>query len=163
MKKFSVLCMALLLVFALAGCALDHMTPSEIYSAMDGLVQQLGQSQITDGADLIGSRCLNGDGFTGGYVSDCSGNTGRDVVFGGASVERRCIRISGEIKTESGSAQIRIRVNDQVTVLDCDPDGRFQTVLSTDSGGSYIMVDYDQFVGTVELDSAYVQSCDDRS
>lgn len=162
MKQLWVVCVAALLC-CLTACGLEDLTPSEIYSAMDGLVQQLGQSQITDGADLIGSRCLNGDGFTGGYVSECGGNTGRDVVFGGASVERRCVLISGVVKTESGSAQIRIRVNDQVTVLDCDPDGHFQTELSMDSGGSYIMVDYDQFVGTVELDSAYVQSCDDRS
>ena len=161
MKRWIALCLLALTLFSLTACRFQYMTPEEMHDFMDGLTQKLGQSQITEETDLIGNRCLNGDGFTGGYRAECEGNTGRDVVFGGASIDRRCIQISGVVETVSGTAQIRIRMNDQTMVLDCDADGNFQTVLSMDNGGNYIMVDYDQFVGRVELDSAYVQTSED--
>lgn len=159
MKRWIALGLLLMTLASLTACRIPD--AMGIHGLMDGLAQHLGRSQITDEGDLIGKRSLNGDGYTGGYCCAAAGTTGRDVVFGGASIDRRCIRISGTVETVSGTARIRIRLNDQVVVLTCDPDGCFGTMLSMNSGGNYIMVDYDRFVGRVELDSAYVQTADD--
>ena len=82
--------------------------------------------------------------------------TGRDVVFGGASIHNRDLFLSGHIETESGNATVRIRMNSEVVELEPDADGYFETTLKLDNGGNYIMVVYEDFSGTVEMNSEYL-------
>ena len=44
-------------------------------------------------------------------------------------------------------------MNGDVTELEPDEDGYFSTELKLDSGGNYIMVRYENYIGTVELTS----------
>ena len=127
-----------------------------MHGILDDVASFFGRSQITDDDELIGTRKLSDDAYTGTYTSDCVGNTGRDVIFGGGSILNKTLSIKGQISTESGSAIVRIRMNDEVVELESDSDGRFDTELSIHSGGNYIMIDYSDFAGSVELHSKYV-------
>lgn len=124
---------------------------------LDGVVENIGDSQITDDDDLIGARLLvDDDSYVGEYTAECNHMTGRDVVFGGASIHNRDLFLSGHIETESGKATVRIRMNSEVVELEPDADGLFETTLKLDNGGNYIMVVYEDFSGVVEMNSEYL-------
>ncbi len=131
------------------------MDGDEVHKFLNNLAESLGKWQITEDKDLIGSRSPAGDDYTGQYQADCSGNTGRDVIFGGGSIESRKIHIHGIIKDDFGRAVVRIRQNENVTELDTQADGSFETDISCTSGGNYIMVDYRNFYGSIELYAEY--------
>lgn len=145
------------LLLSLNGCKFNYMEPEEMKEFLDGVVEKIGDNQITDDDDLIGARLLvDDDSYVGEYTAECSHMTGRDVVFGGASIHNRDLFLSGHIETESGNATVRIRMNSEVVELEPDADGHFETTLKLDNGGNYIMVIYDVFSGVVEMKSEYL-------
>ena len=147
------------LLLSLNGCKLNYMEPEEMKEFLDGVVENIGDSQITDDDDLIGARLLvDDDSYVGEYTAECSHMTGRDVVFEGASIHNRDLFLSGHIDAESGKATVRIRMNSEVIELEPDADGYFETTLKLDNGGNYIMVIYDVFSGVVEMNSEYLDA-----
>ena len=145
------------LLLSLNGCKFNYMEPEEMKEFLDGVVENIGDSQITDDDDLIGARLLvDDDSYVGEYTAECSHMTGRDVVFEGASIHNRDLFLSGHIDAESGKATVRIRMNSEVIELEPDADGYFETTLKLDNGGNYIMVIYDVFSGVVEMNSEYL-------
>ncbi len=155
MKRVLIFCLAAVMAVSFTGCKLEHMDSDNIYDFMLGLAEKAGCSQITGDEALIGIRKISDDAYTGTYWADCDGSTGRDVIFGGGSIESRSLCISGFIQTRSGKATVRIRLNAQVSELTPDKNGFFETKLSLKSGGNYIMLQYKDFEGTVELESKY--------
>ena len=145
------------LLLSLNGCKFNYMEPEAMQDFLDGVVEDIGDSQVTDDDDLIGARLLvDDDSYVGEYTAECSHMTGRDVVFGGASIHNRDLFLSGHIDAESGKATVRIRMNSEVIELEPDADGYFETTLKLDNGGNYIMVIYDVFSGVVEMNSEYL-------
>ena len=144
------------LLLGLAGCRLNDV------EYLNGIVSEIGDSQITDDEDLIGTRVLvdSADAYTGAYTAACEAVTGRDVIFGGASIHNRELFLSGSVEAESGSATVRIRMNAEVYELEPDDTGQFETTLKLENGGNYIMVVYEDFSGSVELTCEYVERDD---
>ena len=93
---------------------------------------------------------------TGLSAAHCENETGRDTVFGGASARDRRIKVKAHIKTETGSAVIRLRMNGRATKFLPDSDGNFEREFDFGSGGNYIMVDFNRFTGTVWMTAEYV-------
>lgn len=139
----------------LASCGFDSLSAEQVMAFLEDTTAKLGASQITADKDLIGERLYAKDTYTGRYLADCDGNTGKDVVFGGGSIETRKLYIYGCIITYSGKATVRIRMNEDVVELETDEEGYFQTELNLESGGNYIMVKYEDFTGTVDLTAGY--------
>lgn len=155
MKGLSWICAVLCAALLLTGCQWDDASPEELLEAFDGFLGELSQSQLTGDTDLIGVQTFGQDSYEGGYFADCIRQTGRDVVFGGASIQDRVLHCYGSILTESGEAVIRVRLNGQVLFPEIGADGKFDTTLHLEPGGNYIMVDYDHFTGSVEMTCAY--------
>ena len=133
------------------------MEPEAMQDFLDGVVENIGDSQITDDDDLIGARLLvDDDSYVGEYTAECSHMTGRDVVFGGASIHNRALFLSSHIDAESGKATVRIRMNSEVIELEPDADGYFETTLKLDNGGNYIMVIYEDFSGMLKMTCEYM-------
>lgn len=133
------------------------MEPEAMQEFLDGVVENIGDSQITDDDDLIGARLLvDDDSYVGEYTAECSHMTGRDVVFGGASIHNRALFLSGHIEAESGKATVRVRMNSEVIELEPDADGYFETTLKLDNGGNYIMVIYEDFSGMLKMTCEYM-------
>ena len=133
------------------------MEPEAMHEFLDGVVENIGDSQITDDEDLIGARLLaDDDCYVGEDTAECNHMTGRDVVFGGASIHNRDLFLSGHIETESGNATVRIRMNSEVVELEPDADGYFETTLKLDNGGNYIMVIYEDFSGMLKMTCEYM-------
>ncbi len=147
------------LLLGLAGCRLNYMEPEEMQDFLDGVVENIGDSQITDDEDLIGTRTLadSNDSYAGEYTAEYESVTGRDVIFGGSSIHDRELFLAGTVQAESGKATVRIRLNGEVFELEPDDAGHFETTLKLESGGNYIMVVYEDFSGSVEMVCAYTE------
>ena len=157
MKHTTIFLLLTVLLLSLTGCRSNFMEPEAMQDFLDGVVENIGDSQITDDDDLIGARLLvDDDSYVGEYTAECNHMTGRDVVFGGASIHNRDLFLSGHIDAESGKATVRIRMNSEVVELEPDADGYFETTLKLNNGGNYIMVVYEDFSGTVEMNSEYL-------
>ncbi len=152
MKKFLVIVVILCLMLSISACQTDS---NKFYDFLNGIVQNAGNTQITEQHDLIGNRVLDKDAYTGRYNAYCEGNTGRDVIFGGGSIESKKLHVYGIIHTNTGKATVRIRLNEDIKELSVKEDGSFETHLSLNSGGNYIMMDYEDFNGEIELRSEY--------
>lgn len=152
MKRIFLAATVFCFLITLCACGMEA---KDLYSALDGLVEDLGDSQITRDQELIGVRTLAGDPYTGSYQASCTGDTGRDVIFGGASVGSRKLYVHGTIQAEDGQADVRIRLNREIQPLSVSENGSFQTVLELESGGNYIMIDYHGFTGKVKLMAEY--------
>ena len=145
------------LLLSLNGCKFNYMEPEEMKAFLDGVVEDIGDSQVTDDDDLIGERLMvDDDSYVGEYTAESSHMTGRDVVFGGASIHNRDLFLSGHIETESGNTTVRIRMNSEVIELEPDADGHFETTLKLDNGGNYIMVIYEDFSGMLKMTCEYM-------
>lgn len=153
MRKWRRAVLTCCIALSLTGCGFADWDSRELLEFADNLVGKLGDSQITPDEDLFGKRFCYDDVYTGSYRAQCQGSTGKDVIFGGASIESRKLQVHGRIVADSGRAAVRIRMNDEVAVLETDEEGYFETQLHLASGGNYIMVDYEDFSGTVELNS----------
>jgi len=162
MKKVMLIGILLCMVMSLTACDLKDATPEAMHQTIDGIVGWFGSGQLSKDDELIGKRTAEDDLFSGRYTAQVAGETGRDVVFGGSSILTRTIRLDAEIKAEAGTAEIRVRMNDEVISLTPDEDGRITTVLHFISGGNYIMVDYESFTGTVEMTCEELQNEENR-
>ena len=157
MKRAIVFLLLTVLLLSLTGCRSDFMEPETMQEFLDGVVDNIGDSQVTDDDDLIGERLLiDNDSYAGEYSAECNHMTGRDVVFGGASIHNRALFLSGHIDAESGKATVRIRMNSEVIELEPDADGYFETTLKLDNGGNYIMVIYEDFSGMLKMTCEYM-------
>ena len=157
MKHTTIFLLLTVLLLSLTGCRSNFMEPEAMQDFLDGVVEDIGDSQVTDDDDLIGARLLvDDDSYVGEYTAECSHMTGRDVVFGGASIHNRDLFLSGHIETESGNATVRIRMNSEVVELEPDADGYFETTLKLDNGGNYIMVIYEDFSGMLKMTCEYM-------
>lgn len=155
MKYLTTIVLFVCVLFSLSSCRLNYIEPDEMDSYLDGVVKKVGDSQITEDKDLIGQRDVGDDAYCGSYLADCNNKTGRDVVFGGASTHERVLLCQGSIQADAGTAEIRIRMNDEVIILQTDEAGNFETELHLKSGGNYIMIDYSDFIGSVEMFCVY--------
>ena len=74
-----------------------------------------------------------------------------------ASARDKLIKVKAYIKTESGSAVIRLRMNGKVLEYTPDADGRFEREFNFENGGNYIIrLDFDRFTRTVQMTAEYV-------
>lgn len=162
MKKVMLIGILFCMVMSLTACDLKDATPEAMHQTIDGIVGWFGSGQLSKNDELIGKRTAEDDLFSGRYTAQVAGETGRDVVFGGSSILTRTIRLDAEIKAEAGGAEIRVRMNDDVMTLTPDDDGRITTALHFVSGGNYVMVDYQNFTGTVEMTCALLQDEESR-
>lgn len=157
MKYLITMSLLVCVLFCLTGCRLNYMEPEEVATYLDGIVGKIGDSQITEDDDLIGQRDLSDDAYCGTYIADCNNQTGRDVIFGGASTHERVLLCYGSVQADAGTVELRIRLNDEVTILRTDEVGKFETELHLKSGGNYIIIDYSDFSGSIEMCCEYIE------
>lgn len=156
MKKVVLGILVVCMVGILHGCTEwknSHDPKAGITEQIREWTEKLGMTQITKDASLCGKRSLEqeADYYTGNYTAEVEHVTGRDVVFGGAGIEERKISCSGSVDIKSGKAKIRVRMNEEVVYVEPDENGYFEKEFSFASGGNYIMLDYEDFTGSVNL------------
>ena len=153
MKKLFVCVLTVFLVFSLCACG---NWKDNAVDGWDNLANSLSKSQITKDDDLIGERTLSDDDYyTGSYTAECENTDGRDVVFGGASVYEKKLKVTAKVETTSGKATFRIRLGSEVEEHTTDEEGNLELDLELESGNIYVMIDYSEFTGNVEMACKY--------
>jgi len=156
MKRLLIILICVVMVFALSGCSGNW--KDNVVDSWDNLANTFSKSQITKNEDLLGSRTLDGDDYyIGSYTAECESADGRDVVFGGASVYEKKLKVTAKVETQSGLATFRIRIGADVEEHTADENGNLELELELGSGNIYVMIDYEDFTGSVDLISEYIQ------
>lgn len=86
MRKVIALCLMLCCMFSLCACSKD-----EIVEQYNEALQAVGDNNLTDNKDLQGTRELGEDSYVGTYQADYDDFTGKEIVFGGTSLERDAV------------------------------------------------------------------------
>lgn len=155
MKRIISLLLAVIMLFSFTFCI--HKDNAElIIGGIDRMINIFSLSQLTSDSSLIGKRYYHDrNRCTGSYSASCLSESGRDVIFGGGSAKERTVILKAKILTESGTALIRIRLGSEVKEYKADADGNLEKELDFQGGGNYIMIDYDNFTGIVDLTAEY--------
>ena len=154
MKRLCVTMLCIVMVLTFAGCSGNW--KDNAVGSWDKLANTLSKSQITKDDDLIGERTLpDDDYYTGSYTAECENIDGRDVVFGGASVYEKKLKVTAKVETTSGKATFRIRLGSEVEEHTADEEGNLELDLELESGNIYIMLDYSEFTGSVAMTCEY--------
>ena len=155
MKKIIAIFLAVMILFSFTSCI--HKDNAElIIGGIDRMVNLFSLSQLTSDRSLIGIRYYHDSNrCTGSYSSTCLSESGRDVIFGGGSVKEKTVTLKAKILTESGTALLRVRLGSEVKEYKVDGDGSFEKELDFQGGGNYIMIDYENFTGIVDLTAEY--------
>ena len=154
MKRLIISILCIVMVLSFAGCSGNW--KDNAVDGWDKLTNSLSKSQITKDDDLIGERTLSDDDYyTGSYTAECSNADGRDVIFGGASVYEKKLKVTAKVATTSGKATFRIRLGSEVEEHTVDEEGNLELDLELESGNIYIMIDYSEFTGSVAMACEY--------
>ena len=154
MKRLFVVLLCIVMPLTFAGCS-GNWTDNAV-AGWDNLTNALSRSRITKDDDLIGKRTLTGDDYyTGSYTADCENADGRDVVFGGASVYEKKLKVTAKVEETSGTATFRICIGTEVEEHTADKNGNLEMDLELESGNIYVMIDYSEFSGNVEMSCEY--------
>lgn len=156
MKRVAGMLLTLCLLAGLSGCQLLYMEPQERLTFLDGIIEDVGRTQLTEIKIWSKAHTSPEDMYIGTYQAECSEANGRDVIFGGTSLLERKVLLEGEVQTVSGKAEIRIRMNGDVIEPAVDQNGSFRMELDFQSGGNYITVLYEDFKGIVKLKTSYI-------
>lgn len=157
MRKLLMMLMALSLMFGTTACHGGDVEPQKLVSQWDRFVEMCGRTQITPDEKLIGTRTYGEDGYVGTYYADCDEATGRDVIFGGGSIQERDVHVQGHVEQSSGTVKLRVRLGGQVEEPVLDEQGNFDLSFHLDGGGNYFMLDYESFSGTITLSAFYLE------
>ncbi len=154
MKRLFITILCIVMVLTFAGCSGNW--KDNAVGSWDKLTNSLSKSQITKDDELIGERTLSGDDYyTGSYTAECNNVSSRDVVFGGASVYEKKLKVTAKVETTSGKATFRIRLGSEVEEHTADEEGNLELDLELESGNIYIMIDYSEFTGSVAMTCEY--------
>ena len=148
MKRWAVFVLTGWMLVLLGGCS--SFDVDRVLANWDGLTEWLGSSQFTREEKLIGLRAWSEERYTGCYHAQPEMASGRDVIFGGASIHQRQLKLTVESAVQTGSVTLRIRMGEQVQEYPL-ADGVWELPLTFDGGGNYVMLDYEQFTGSVTL------------
>lgn len=77
MKRTLIFLLLTTLLLGLAGCRFNYMEPEAMEQFLDGIAENIGDSQITNDENLIGERTLvnSEDSYAGEYFANSSINS----------------------------------------------------------------------------------------
>ena len=159
MKKviFSfVMIFALICVSGIAVVKIIGFSAEPLVRCYGNLVEYVGRKQLTKEKDLIGEK-VNDDDYTGEYTAECNGQSGNDIIFGGASLYGEKIHLGGKISIKSGNAVLRVRQGTKVKEYAPNRDGEFDVNLSFEGGENYVLVLFRKFSGTIKITSERIE------
>ena len=135
---------------------IDVIGTQDIVSGYTNVVEFFGRSQLTSKMHLIGERYDEQDDYTGGYKCNADNVTGKDVIYGGCTTKGKIIRLKGKINTDAGKVNISIRYGSESADISADENGFIDKKLDFDGGGNYIIVQYKDFTGNIDIRTEYV-------
>ena len=152
LRKIWVLPLLLTLVCSV-GCG----GKADLLHGYEKVVSSMGSLARTSEHKLIGTRTCGSDNYTGAYAATCRQARGKDVVFGGCSLQARRLQVTGSVACQSGFVQLIVKNGSDELWLTPDANGNISQEITGSGGDWYLSVEYADFSGSVTLCSAYAK------
>ena len=133
LRKIWVLPLLLTLVCSV-GCG----GKADLLHGYEKVVSSMGSLARTSEHKLIGTRTCGSDNYTGAYAATCRQARGKDVVFGGCSLQARRLQVTGSVACQSGFVQLIVKNGSDELWLTHDANGNISQEI-TGSGGDHIL------------------------
>ena len=149
MKRILALLLALCCLASLQGCSKD-----EILGRYNSALRAAGEAVLTDSGALQGRRVMGEDSYVGSYEAEYEGFSGRELLFGGTGLEREggnMIRVSGSLVVSGGTLRLLFKSGANEPAVLCDASGAFSTSVKLPSASNYILVEAEDFTGSLSL------------
>ncbi len=184
MKKRYFLVIAIILIsLSLSGCA-DILAGGilEIWDWREGFGEEFGEVRdafkseigewltaiskykLTEDAELVGTRTLYNDMYTGQYFAEYDCFTGKELIFGATALQPanpKALKITYSLKITSGVARLyilksnerHISTSDRICILIADASQNGICEISLTDGDNFIVVEGEGLTGTLSITS----------
>lgn len=149
MRKLMALCLMICCLFSMSACSKD-----EIVEQYNDALQAVGDNNLTSDKKLQGERDLGEDSYVGTYQADYDGFTGKEIIFGGTSLERDSgneIIVSCDLSIDDGSIQLLFQSGDSDSEVLCESSGSYSETIELPAASNYIIVQGENFTGSIKL------------
>lgn len=145
----------ILLVFGCLVGTLSACSKDEIASKYNEVLQNVGDSNLTDDKSLQGNRDFGKDDYVGSYKADYATFTGTEILFGGTALERdngNSIEISCNMDIQVGTAKLIFQSGTEQPQVLCEVSDKYSETIELPAASNYILVECENFTGSVELE-----------
>ncbi len=149
MKRILALLLALCCLAPLQGCSKD-----EVLAWYNSALRAAGEAVLTDSGALQGRRVMGEDSYVGSYEADYEGFSGQELLFGGTGLEREggnVLELTGSLEAEGGSLRLLFKSGADEPIVLCGASGAFSTSVELPSASNYILVEAENFTGSLSL------------
>ncbi len=149
MRKLIAICLMLCCLLSMSACSKD-----EIVEQYNEALQAIGDNNLTSDKELQGERESGEDSYVGTYQAEYDDFTGKEIIFGGTSLERDSgnkINISCNLNIEKGTIQLLLQTGDNAPQVLCDSSGEYSETIELPSASNYIIVQSENFTGSIKL------------
>ena len=149
-KIVILLLLSVLCIVYLTACSKDA-----VVSHYNSALEKIGSRSLTRSGKLQGERRFGIDKYCGEYQADYSGFSGKELLFGGTSLDRSngsSLEISCRLNSTSGQAKLIFQSGSETEQILTDQTGYYTGTITLPAASNYIAIAGDSFSGSVELD-----------
>lgn len=149
MQKIGVLLVTICLALLCTGCSKDAL--KDYYK---DITEKVGDIVLTNKSKLKGTRKFEKDHYTGTYQVTYKDFTGKEVIFGGTTIEKDEENINVKLNIEKSQGNIKVIMNlkGQEEAL-ATKDGSYEFDFNVKNGSNYLIIEADNYSGEVHIET----------
>ncbi len=149
-KIIILLLLSVLCILYLTACSKDA-----VIHHYNCALQKIGSRTLTRSGQLQGVRHFGADKYCGDYQAEYSSFSGKELLFGGTSVERaegNTLEISCRLNITSGQAKLIFQSGSKKEEILTDQSGCYTGTITLPAASNYIAIAGTSFSGSVTLE-----------
>lgn len=148
-KRVLLLILITIIILTLCvGCSKDT-----ILNTYDKFNRVVGDFNLTKDSKLKGHRTFGKDHYVGEYKVEYENFTGKEILFGGTTIERDngdSIHLKIEVLDSLGDLNIYMRLKDKKDNIVSD-DGIYEYEFNVKDGSNYFIIEADNYSGKINV------------
>lgn len=154
MKKKGLLIIVAIIMLSIAGCSNTAVNwKTSLVDGFNNWLQSFSKYALTKDFELQGIREYGMDAYTGSYEATYEDWTGKELIFGGTSLERENgnqLKATYRLTVTNGTARFYwITAGQEYTIAESDAENIFEFTLG--SGDNYLVLEGNHLSGTLSL------------
>ncbi len=148
-KKVLLILITIISITLCVGCSKD-----DILNTYDKTNRIIGDLNLTRDYRLKGNRSFGIDHYVGSYKVEYKNFKGKEIVFGGTTIERvngNIIHINLEITNSKGNIKIYMMLKNKKEIL-ATSDGSYKYEFNIKDGSNYLMIKTENYSGNIKID-----------
>lgn len=152
-KKIITVALLLCLILGISGCGGENLK-DKLLDGYNDFLQFSSKHALTKESKLQGKKSKGEDAYVGSYTAEYKNFDGKEYIFGATGLERETgngLTAAYTLKITSGSASIVwIHSGSEYTITNSEGEDTFEITIG--SGDNYIVLEGDDFTGSLELE-----------